>query len=143
MRDIREPGHHPDHQPSTEWSEDTNTQFEPREDHKGNLARTRLSTSTPCTAASRDLAATGHADINSLANIQTLYQWHLADPVDAHEIERNRRARREPEQLQPLHRLPQPGGHGLNLAPHRPGVSALPPPPAPWPKATPAPPPTP
>jgi endonuclease I len=73
-----------------EWSEDTNTQFEPREDHKGNLARAVFYFYT-MHAGQSALVATGHGDINSVANINTLYAWHLADPVDAREIERNRR----------------------------------------------------
>ncbi|MDJ0364721.1 endonuclease [Hymenobacter sp. H14-R3] len=79
--------------PSTnidEYSEDTNTQFEPREDHKGNLARTAFYFYT-MHAGQPDLVATGHGDINTLADLNTLYQWHLADPVDEHERERNRR----------------------------------------------------
>src|SRR6476661_7603348 len=74
-----------------EWSEDTNSMFEPREEHKGNLARAIFYFYTMHGGQSA-LAATGHSDINTVASITTLYQWHLADPVDAHEIERNRRA---------------------------------------------------
>ena len=73
-----------------EYSEDGTGAFEPREDHKGNLARTAFYFYT-MHADQPDLIATGHNDINKLANIQTLYKWHLADPVDDHERERNRR----------------------------------------------------
>jgi len=73
-----------------EWSEDTNTQFEPREDHKGNVARAIFYFYT-MHANQPDLIATGHNNIGAAANINTLYAWHLADPVDAHEIERNNR----------------------------------------------------
>ena len=73
-----------------EWSEDTNTQFEPREDHKGNVARTAFYFYT-MHDQQPELIATGHQAITSLADLATLYRWHLADPVDAHEIERNRR----------------------------------------------------
>jgi endonuclease I len=73
-----------------EYSEDTNSQFEPREDHKGNLARTAFYFYT-MHAGQPDLVATGHNSISSLADLNTLYQWHLADPVDDHERERNRR----------------------------------------------------
>lgn len=79
--------------PSTnidEWSEDTNTQFEPREDHKGNVARSIFYFYT-MHGGQPELAATGHPTISSIGDINTLYAWHLADPVDAHEIERNRR----------------------------------------------------
>lgn len=73
-----------------EWSEDTNTQFEPREDHKGNVARAIFYFYT-MHANQPDLAATGHASITAAADLATLYAWHLADPVDAHETERNNR----------------------------------------------------
>jgi endonuclease I len=73
-----------------EYSEDTDSQFEPREDHKGNLARTAFYFYT-MHAGQPDLVATGHNSITSLADLNTLYQWHLADPVDDHERERNRR----------------------------------------------------
>ncbi|ALW86786.1 hypothetical protein AUC43_17890 [Hymenobacter sedentarius] len=73
-----------------EWSEDTNTQFEPREDHKGNVARAIFYFYT-VHADQPDLILTGHNNISATADINTLYAWHLADPVDAHEIERNNR----------------------------------------------------
>ena len=72
-----------------EWSEDTNSMFEPREDHKGNLARSAFYFYTMHAGQAFD---PGKDVITALANLQTLYQWHLADPVDAHERERNRRA---------------------------------------------------
>ena len=73
-----------------EYSEDTNTAFEPREDHKGNVARTAFYFYT-MHDTQPELIATGHQSITALAPLATLYAWHLADPVDAHEIERNRR----------------------------------------------------
>jgi endonuclease I len=73
-----------------EYSEDGPGKFEPREDHKGNLARTAFYFYT-MHAGQPDLVATGHNSITTLADLNTLYQWHLADPVDAHELERNRR----------------------------------------------------
>ena len=73
-----------------EYSEDGTGAFEPREDHKGNLARTAFYFYT-MHADQPALIATGHNDINKLADINTLYKWHLADPVDDHERERNRR----------------------------------------------------
>jgi endonuclease I len=72
-----------------EWSEDTNSMFEPREDHKGNLARTAFYFYTMHANQAFD---PGKNVITALADLQTLYQWHLADPVDARERERNRRA---------------------------------------------------
>ncbi|GAA3953579.1 endonuclease [Hymenobacter algoricola] len=72
-----------------EWSEDTNTMFEPREDHKGNLARAAFYFYTMHQGQSFD---PGKEVIAALADLNTLYQWHLGDPVDARERERNRRA---------------------------------------------------
>lgn len=72
-----------------EYSEDTNAQFEPREDHKGNLARTAFYFYTMhVNAGDFD---TGKNVLSALADPQTLYRWHLADPVDDQERERNRR----------------------------------------------------
>ncbi|WP_044001442.1 endonuclease [Hymenobacter swuensis] len=72
-----------------EYSEDTNSQFEPREDHKGNLARAIFYFYTMHQGQAFD---SGKEVITAAADLNTLYQWHLADPVDARERERNRRA---------------------------------------------------
>ncbi|MCC2548615.1 endonuclease [Hymenobacter sp. BT175] len=71
-----------------EYSEDTNSLFEPREDHKGNVARCAFYFYTMHQGQTFD---PGKDVITALANLNTLYQWHLADPVDARERERNRR----------------------------------------------------
>ncbi|MBX0290484.1 endonuclease [Hymenobacter sp. HSC-4F20] len=71
-----------------EYSEDTDTQFEPREDHKGNLARAIFYFYTMHQNEKFDA---GKEVITAAADLQTLYAWHLADPVDARERERNRR----------------------------------------------------
>ncbi|MBF9239912.1 endonuclease [Hymenobacter sp. BT683] len=71
-----------------EYSEDTNAQFEPREDHKGNLARSAFYFYTVHANENFDAS---RGVITALADLATLYRWHLADPVDAHEIERNNR----------------------------------------------------
>ena len=73
-----------------EYSEDTNSQFEPREDHKGNVARTAFYFYT-MHDTQPELIAQSKQNISVLAPLATLYAWHLADPVDAREIERNRR----------------------------------------------------
>jgi hypothetical protein len=57
--------------------------FEPREDHSGNLARTAFYFYT--------MYPTQAGNINNLCDLATLYQWHLQDPVDAIEIQRNNR----------------------------------------------------
>lgn len=61
----------------------TNHAFEPREDHKGNLARAvyYFFTMYPNTAG----------NITRIGEENVLYQWHLEDPVDAAEKERNDR----------------------------------------------------
>ena len=71
-----------------EYSEDTNTQFEPREDHKGNLARSVFYFYTMHAGQSFD---SGKNVLTAVADANTLYQWHIQDPVDDRERERNRR----------------------------------------------------
>ncbi|WP_192821855.1 endonuclease [Rufibacter sp. LB8] len=74
-----------------DYSEDTNSEFEPREVHKGNLARAIFYFYTMHDGQTFD---PGKGTISAVANLQTLYQWHLQDPVDAREIERNNRVQR-------------------------------------------------
>ncbi|MDB5234511.1 MAG: hypothetical protein JWR44_1504 [Hymenobacter sp.] len=111
--------------PSTninEWSEDTNTQFEPREDHKGNLARAVFYFYT-MHAGQPALVATGHQNITSVADINTLYAWHLADPVDAHEIERNNRVAASQGNFNPYIAYPGTVATAWGLAPPGPVFS--------------------
>ncbi|MBF9224064.1 endonuclease [Hymenobacter ruricola] len=105
-----------------EWSEDTNTQFEPREDHKGNLARSVFYFYT-MHGGQQALIATGHGDINSVADINTLYAWHLADPVDAHEIERNNRVAASQGNFNPYITYPGTVATAWGLAPAGPVFS--------------------
>lgn len=65
------------------YSEDTNSSFEPREDHKGDLARAAFYfyTMYPSQAGA----------ITRLASLNTLYQWHIQDPVSDWERGRNTR----------------------------------------------------
>ncbi len=56
--------------------------FQPRNVHKGNLARALFYFYTMYPTV---------GTITDVAPLQTLYDWHLADPVDAAEIERNNR----------------------------------------------------
>ena len=64
-----------------EYSEYYSSNFEPKEDHKGNCARAifYFYTMYPSQAG----------DISRVGDINTLYQWHLNDPVDAAEKQRN------------------------------------------------------
>ncbi|MGV3538494.1 MAG: endonuclease [Rufibacter sp.] len=73
------------------YSEDTNSQFEPREVHKGNLARAVFYFYTMHEGQSFD---SGKGVPSAVGDMQTLYQWHLQDPVDARERERNDRIQR-------------------------------------------------
>ena len=60
-----------------------NTSFEPREDHKGNVARAVFYFYT--------MYPTVAGDITRIADKEDLFQWHVNDPVDATEITRNNR----------------------------------------------------
>lgn len=59
----------------------TNMGFEPREDHKGDLARSVFYFYT--------MYPTQAGDIEELADLDVLYQWHLDDPVDDDELLRD------------------------------------------------------
>ncbi|EAY25054.1 probable aggregation factor core protein MAFp3, isoform C, putative [Microscilla marina ATCC 23134] len=59
----------------------TGSSFEPREDHKGNVARAAFYFYT--------MYPTIAGNIGKLGDIHTLYQWHLDDPVDDAERKRN------------------------------------------------------
>ncbi len=65
------------------YSELGSGKFEPRESHKGDLARSAFYFYT--------VYPTQAGAITQLAPLDVLYQWHLADPVDAWEIQRNTR----------------------------------------------------
>ena len=63
------------------WSERSKNIWEPREDQKGNIARSifYFYTMYPETVG----------DISQCGDPETLYQWHLNDPVDTEEQDRN------------------------------------------------------
>lgn len=61
------------------YSEYANQQFEPPEAHKGNLARAVFYFYTMYPSY----------NMSQVGNINMFYQWHLDDPVDAEETERN------------------------------------------------------
>ena len=105
-----------------EYSEDGPGKFEPREDHKGNLARTAFYFYT-MHAGQPDLVATGHNNIATLADLNTLYQWHLADPVDAHEQERNRRVAASQGNYNPYIEDPSLVARAWGFAPAGPVIS--------------------
>lgn len=64
-----------------QYSEYKSGLFEPREDHKGNCARAVFYFYT--------MYPTQAGSISQIGDLNTLYQWHLNDPVDANEISRN------------------------------------------------------
>ena len=64
-----------------EYSEYYAGVFEPREDHKGNVARAVFYFYT--------MYPSQGSNISDVGDINTLYQWHLDDPVDSEEIMRN------------------------------------------------------
>lgn len=68
------------------WSERNGSIFEPREDHKGNVARAVFYYYTMYPNTAGNLSG-----IVASGDINVLYQWHLADPVDAFEVTRNNR----------------------------------------------------
>jgi hypothetical protein len=61
----------------------SSTKFEPRDDHKGDVARAVFYFYT--------MYPTQAGSISSAGNIDVLYEWHLNDPPDAREIQRNDR----------------------------------------------------
>lgn len=63
------------------YSEYASGYFEPRESHKGNIARAVFYFFT--------MYPTQAGSITSVGDIQVLYQWHLQDPVDGDESSRN------------------------------------------------------
>ncbi len=64
-----------------EYSESSGSVFEPREDHKGNVARAIFYFYT--------MYPTQAGDISRIGDLDVFYQWHLQDPVDAAEQARN------------------------------------------------------
>ncbi len=78
--------------PSTnidDYSENDSNSFEPREDHKGDVARSAFYFFTMY-----DISSTSGKTINSViadGDLETLYEWHINDPVDAWEQQRNER----------------------------------------------------
>lgn len=64
-----------------DYSEYYGGTFEPREDHKGNVARAVFYFYTMYPGQG--------SDISQVADLEVLYQWHLNDPVDPFEVLRN------------------------------------------------------
>lgn len=69
--------------PNVNFSELANSFWEPREDRKGDLARQIFYFYT--------MYPTQAGDIALMGDINTLYQWHIQDPVDSYELTRSNR----------------------------------------------------
>ncbi len=68
---------------SADFSEGISGLWEPQEDRKGDVARQMFYFYT--------MYPTQAGPITDLASVSTLYEWHLNDPVDALELQRNDR----------------------------------------------------
>lgn len=79
-----------------------NGSFEPREEHKGNIARAIFYFYTMYA----DETAPGFEDISSAGNLSTLYSWHVMDPPDALEIERDEEVQAVQGNYNPYIRMP-------------------------------------
>jgi hypothetical protein len=77
----------------------TNVAFEPREDHKGNVARSVFYFYT--------MYPTQAGNISKIGDINTLYEWHINDPVDEWEITRNTRIKTEQGNSNPYVEYPE------------------------------------
>ena len=70
------------------YSESTNSEFEPREDFKGNIARSVFYFWT-IYFDNTDIVAEGTNEAFFSEMKETLYDWHIQDPVDAAEVARS------------------------------------------------------
>jgi hypothetical protein len=82
-----------------EFSKGDSDSFEPRESMKGDVARQVFYFYT--------MYPTQAGSIDGVADINVLYQWHLDDPVDAAEIERNNRINSVQGNLNPYISYPE------------------------------------
>jgi endonuclease I len=83
----------------SELETDGTNSFEPREDHKGDVARAIFYFYT--------MYPTQAGDISRVANINTLYEWHKQDPVTAWDIERNKRIKKKQGNSNPYIEYPE------------------------------------
>lgn len=82
---------------------DVNVAFEPREEQKGNTARAIFYFYT---MYPNELEP-GSDDINDAGDLATLYEWHVMDPPDAQEIERDEQIQAEQGNYNPYVRMPE------------------------------------
>lgn len=79
-----------------------NNAFEPREENKGNTARAVFYFYT---MYANDMES-GFEDISSAGDLNTLYNWHVMDPPDALEIERDEQIQAIQGNYNPYVRMP-------------------------------------
>lgn len=94
------------------YSESRSNIFEPKEDHKGNAARAIFYFYT--------MYPTQAGSITSVGDMNTLYQWHLDDPVDDQERTRNNRAAERQGNYNPYINHPELLAKAWGLAPSNP-----------------------
>lgn len=80
-----------------------NNSFEPREENKGNIARAVFYFYTMYATDTEP----GYEDISSAGNLNTLYSWHVMDPPDAIEIERDEEVQDVQGNYNPYIRMPE------------------------------------
>jgi hypothetical protein len=90
------------------YSEYASQTFEPREDQKGNTARAIFYFYT--------MYPTQAGAMSQVADIDVLYQWHLSDPVDAAEIDRNNKIEQYQGDRNPYIDYPQSVATAWNLS---------------------------
>ncbi len=90
------------------YSEYASQKFEPREDQKGNTARAIFYFYT--------MYPTQAGSMSQVADINVLYQWHLSDPVDAAEIDRNNKIEQYQGDRNPYIDYPQTVAIAWNLS---------------------------
>jgi endonuclease I len=94
------------------YSEYANQKFEPREDQKGNTARAIFYFYT--------MYPTQAGAMSQVADVNVLYQWHLSDPVDAAEIDRNNKIQSYQGDRNPYIDYPNTVATAWGLAPQNP-----------------------
>lgn len=90
------------------YSEYAAQKFEPREDQKGNTARAIFYFYT--------MYPTQAGSMSQVGDINVLYQWHLSDPVDAAELDRNNKIEQYQGDRNPYIDYPQTVALAWNLS---------------------------
>ncbi|NNC82940.1 MAG: hypothetical protein HKN79_05135 [Flavobacteriales bacterium] len=83
-----------------------NVYFEPREEQKGNTARAIFYFYTMYA----DDVEAAFSDISSMGDLNTLYEWHVMDPPDTEEVERNEEIQAAQGNYNPYISMPELAG---------------------------------